>query len=131
MPNPDESLERQLDARLREALDAGPDAAERTVRRALAAAARPRRDAAARVPRSPAVALGAAAIVTTVAILALLARPPLPSSGRPAPITIRNAGGILTLETRSGRVWVVRRGAYPHSGARAPSALIIARGEKR
>lgn len=108
-----------FDERLREILDARPEAVERVVRTALAG--RPR----AQTPRWR--LLPAAALLAAAALILRPAAPPLPDSEMR--IAIESTGDILVVRS-SDRTWIVRQGdAGPES--LPAGTLLIARGGKK
>jgi hypothetical protein len=108
-----------LGARLREALEPGPDAVERIVRGALAPRppARPSR-------LVPAVA-GMAAVAALLALF--LVRP---RAEREAAVSIENVGDVMIVRPHEGGRWVIHNGE--HGAGSSPSgSVIVIHGDQR
>lgn len=117
--------ERELDRRLREALEPRPEAVERVVRGALAASPRPVE----RLRLAPAAAV--LAMLGLVAGLLVLAPPP-PQPPRQAPeakISIESVGDLLVVHHREGGRWLIRNGG-PVEGSLPSRSLIVIYGGK-
>lgn len=112
--------ERELDLRLREALEPRPEAVERIVRGALAPPSADR----------PAERLRLAPTLTVLAVLALTAgllvlAPHPPQPERQAKISIENVGGLLVVHHREGGRWLIRNGGPAESSLPSRSLIVI------
>ncbi len=111
-----EGSERAFDLRLREALEARPEAVERIVRGALSS-------------RRPEEKLRLAPALTVLAVLALtaaflvLAPPPIPE--RQAKISIESVGDLLVVHHREGDRWLIRNGGPAESSLPSRSVIVI------
>lgn len=110
---------RDLDRRLREALEPSPEVVERVVRGALTA-------------RRPQEKLRLAPALTVLAVLALtaallvLAPPPIPE--RQAKISIESVGDLLVVHHREGGRWIIRgsrKGGPAESSLPSRSLIVI------
>ena len=110
--------ERELDRRLREALEPRPDAVERIVRGALASQ-RPEE----RFRLVPAATVLAA--LGLVAGLLVLAPQPAPE----AKISIESVGDLLVVHHREGGRWLIRNGGPAESSLPSRSLIVIYRGK--
>jgi hypothetical protein len=106
--------ERELDLRLKEALEPSPEAVERVVRGALAASLRPKE----RLRLAPAAAV--LAMLGLVAGLLVLAPQPVPE----AKISIESVGNLLVVHHREGGRWLIRNGG-PAEGSLPSRSLIV------
>lgn len=111
--------ERELDLRLREALEPRTEAVERIVRGALA-------------PQRPVERFRLAPALTVVAALSLAAGlfvlasgPVVPEPGRQAKISIENVGGLLVVHHREGGRWLIRNGGPAESSLPSRSLIVI------
>lgn len=120
-----EGSERDLDRRLREALEPHPEAVERVVRGALAASPRSLRPVE-RLRLAP-----AAAVLATLGLVAglLVLAPPPPQQAPEARISIESVGDLLVVHHREGGRWLIRNGG-PVEGSLPSRSLIVIYGGK-
>ena len=107
--------ERQLDLRLREALEPRPEAVERIVRGALSVERKP----AEKLRLAPAAAVLAA--LGLVAGILVLAPQPSPE----AKISIESVGDLLVVHHREGGRWLIRNGGPAESSLPSRSLIVI------
>lgn len=113
--------ERELDRRLREALEPRPEAVERVVRGALAASERPEE----RFRLMPAAAV-LAVLALTAGLLVLAPYPPRPPRQAPeAKISIESVGDLLVVHHREGGRWLIRNGGPAESSLPSRSLIVI------